>query len=453
MLASNSQKSLSTRTTETVIENKKANDSRKSSSRQLYQATIDNEIKPSVASSVRSTTSRKTTTTLTSPKVVNVADLEKVINNLIDLKLNEKNITHSPALSTTLTKTPINSPLIQEEDRGKCFVETPTSSVNRKSMSNGSKPSRFHSPEASNCIPGTASNKNFEKCYLESNFDAKYNLRNSVSPSIPPVPSVMNLKNNDKYPTNKNESSETTSQSSIKVISKIKHLLNKVNGNSSNNSKPDEGLNSIGTSPDLLCTRNRALANLCIGSSVPHDNSEYDLNRKTQSSPRKQLQIIKEQQQQDDNNSLISDDISVYESKIVPIKSPKYTASPPKRQISLFDEIGKELANIERNSILQNLKANFSSTLKPKQQHQNNEVIYQLDDDNIYFKETTLLTSDDSTINFNNYDEENYYTANSSSVIYSWEEYESDNIEKVRQAVLNKTITIKVDQISNQIKW
>ena len=355
--------------------------------------------------------------------------------------MQEKNLVNTSPVSTkTLTMT--NAPIVSHEvnnDKIKLLESPPiTPSSNRTSASINSKSSRFHSPEASKRIPATTLTKTNEITpYKMSNQAVNTRSKNdNHTPSIPTLPSVINLKNNDKYPVT-NDTTQSSSHSST-VFSKLKNLLNKVG-----NQKPEETLNSTATAtPDLLCAKNRAF-NLCLGSSIPHENSDFDFNRKCQSKARQQEQELEKNTENDQI--------------IIPFKSPKYTASPPKpKPISLFSEIGKELANIERNSILESLntghKSNYPARAVNQQKPSNqNEIIYQLDDDSIYFKETTLLTSDESTLTNNNYDE-NYYTANSSSVIYSWDAYDTDKIEKVKQDVLNKTITIKVHEVSNEIK-
>jgi hypothetical protein len=396
----------------------------------------ENIAKRSGGSSIRTNTSTKKS--VSKVEVVNVADLEKVINNLIDIKLQEKTSlanTSSPKLMSAVSPSKE-----EEEDKTRELIETPISLINRRSLSINSKSSRFRSPEASNRIPATSLNRN-RSSRKEINDEIK---NKSLTPPLPPlhiptVPSVINLKNNEKYPSvNK---SDTASLASTKVLSKIKSLLNKVGGNTS---KSEDQLNSIGASPNLFCNtnNNRKFVNLCLGSNL-NDNSEMDINRRPQSSPNSKNKI---QKILDEEKAFTSDDSSSsYQSKIIPIKAPKFTASPPqvKNQVSLFCELQKELENIERNSSLGSLKP------PPPIQQQKNEVIYQLEDDNIYFKETTLLTNDESTLSNNNCDDEHYYTANSSSVIYSWDAYETDKIEN---DLLNKTITIKINDVSSEIQ-
>ena len=408
---------MSTRTFDTVIE-------KKFIEKNNYSKSITSvNPKSSTASSVRTRTNRKS---IPKVEVVNVADLEKVISNLIDLKLQEKNqLVNTSSSPGSLQRLPV---VLSSPEQ-----ETPISIINRRSLCSNSKSSRFLSPEA------TSLNRTKERKEEIKNRKAYIPL----PPLIPTVPSVINLKNNEKYPSaNK---SDTSSLASTKVISKIKNLLNKVGGNSH---KTEDPLNSIGVAPNLFCSNNRKFANLCLGSNL-NENSEIDLNKKPEFSPRKQQEKI--QKILDDEKTISSDDSSstTYESKIIPIKSPKFTAaSPVKNQVSLFCELKKELENVERNSLLESLKK--PPIVKPRQK---NEVIYQLEDDDIYFKETTLLTNDES-IELSNVscDDENYYTANGSSVIYSWEAYEPEKIEKVKNDVLDKTITIKINDVSDEIK-
>jgi hypothetical protein len=387
--------SSSTRTTETVIERKLINNNTTKTNR------------PSVTSSSAKTNSKKSSTS----KLVNVADLEKVINNLIEMKLQEKNLVISSPTTSTL-KTPTPSPLLQIDTsviKKSIPTPPPSNTPTNSSTSNNSRPSRFHSPEASKRIPVTMRNKDDEKVIAETQ-----RIINIQQQQQNTIPSVLSLKNNEKYPDNKSPSIGT--QNSTKVYSKLKNWLNKVG-------KSDE---SPINQTDLLCGKNKTLASLCLGSSIQHVNSDFNF-------------ASQQQQPQKENEDC----------EIVPVKSQKLNASPPKKHVSLFSEIGKDLANIERNS---NLMSNTNSKLYNNNQ-QKSEVIYQMDDDDndddesIFFKETTLMTSDNSTIVTNNYDDENYYTANSSSIIYGWDAFDEDKIEKLKDEVFNKTVVSKMDDV------
>lgn len=373
---------------------------------------------------------------------INIGELEKVISSMIDMKLQEKRLITSPSASikdtnasivssnlpsgSTITNNKIQN---NKENASPATLSTTASTNGIQNSSLNAKAGRFHSPEASARIPAT---------HRDSSFNTTRIINNSKSPVNNKMPVIKsNSVNGDKNASNRQNNNlpsehtnSTTSNSNSNIYLKLKSWLNKM-GNS------NEHRLDLTHSNAVLCHKATPFSNLCLGSGMHHVNSDFYFDKKfnqQQNQVDKTISEIKPQVSNSLNNTPIGQKT---QSKLI---SPKH--------VSLFSEIGKELASIEKNSIRNDKSLACNGSEKVKK----NEVIYQLDDDDIYFKETTLLTSDQSNASNSVYGDDNYYTANSSTVIYGWDAFSKEKVEQLKDEIFNKTVIVRSNDVSDEIK-
>jgi hypothetical protein len=119
--------------------------------------------------------------------------------------------------------------------------------------------------------------------------------------------------------------------------------------------------------------------------------------------------------------------------------------TPVKPKTVLFEDLAQQLKDIDKRTRdfideenkkftqLANKQTPVNQWLKTTTQTDRNEKVHQVDDD-VYVLETTLLTSDNSTI-CNYEDPSNYYSA-----IYSWDQYDPDNLNKIRNELMDASV-------------
>jgi len=370
-------------------------------------------------------------------------DLETLICELIDMKLEQRRAEVSAATGTLTPTLSVRNSSITSSNA----TETPQSK---------SRSSRFHSPERPSRIK-------FESPREES-------LQNIVKleENLEPAPSTLASPKLDRKPS--------------KVYSKLKNWLNKSNGlnpNSNNSNNNSEATEAKLSQQLFASAKNLSLASMCLGSAIQNANSDYNIQQKAQNRP-SPLTINPTKPKIDPNSRLNSPGTR---SSPRPILIPNGTPKSETKDEFQLSDFGMALENIELKTkqLMDDdafLAAMKKATIKPEPQIDLNkafneakrrvgsakiefgetpsdvinERFYQVEDDDIYFKETTLLTSDRSAEDSEVCDE-NYYTAASgaSSVIYSWDIYDRVNVDKIMDEIVEKSV-LAPNCVSEEIK-